>query len=180
MVDLSLLQSVSYIAGALGVFIAAVFYVLNLRETTKNRRISYTNTVIQQFLTEEGQRRNIDCYSMQWTDFEDFKKKYDSRVNPENYAKRMSLWLLYDSIGYLYKSGLIDLDTVSNVGGRIIVWDWLKFKPIIEEYRKTDLGPHGFSNFEYLAEAVLRRQERIDPDVRDRMVRVEKEYRLAQ
>ena len=42
MVDLALLQSVSYIAGALGVCVAAVYYVLNLRETTKNRRISYT------------------------------------------------------------------------------------------------------------------------------------------
>ena len=33
MVDLALLQSVSYIAGALGVCVAASYYVMNLRST---------------------------------------------------------------------------------------------------------------------------------------------------
>jgi hypothetical protein len=39
MVDLSTLQSVSYIAGALGVCVAAVFYVLNLRISRKNQEL---------------------------------------------------------------------------------------------------------------------------------------------
>ena len=40
MVDLALLQSVSYIAGALGVCVAAVYYVMNLRITQKNQELS--------------------------------------------------------------------------------------------------------------------------------------------
>jgi hypothetical protein len=43
MVDLSLLQSVSYIAGALGVCVAAVYYVINLRISQKNQEISMKN-----------------------------------------------------------------------------------------------------------------------------------------
>jgi hypothetical protein len=43
MVDLVVLQSVSYIAGATGVAIAAVFYVLNLRINQKNQEISQRN-----------------------------------------------------------------------------------------------------------------------------------------
>jgi hypothetical protein len=181
MVDLEVIQSAYYMVAATGVLVAAVFYIINLRETTKNRRITYTNTVMQQLLTEEGVRRENDCYMMQWTDFQDFKKKYDSRVNPENYSKRMSLWLQYDSIGYLYRSGLIDLDTVANVGSGLLVWDWLKFKPIIEEYRKTgDISPRGFRNFEYLAEAVMKRWENNAPGVRATMDRVTREDTFAQ
>ena len=180
MVSYQDVQTAYYMVAATGVLVAAVFYIVNLRETTKNRRITFTNSVMQQLLTEEGVRREIDCYLMQWIDFDDFKRKYDSRVNPENYSKRMSLWLQYDSMGYLYKSGLIDLDTVANVGGGLLLWDWLKFKPIIEELRKRDLGPNGLSNFEYLAEAVLRRRESFEPDARARYDRVEKEYRMAQ
>ena len=52
--------------------------------------------------------------------------------------------------------------------------------PIIEEYRKTEIGPNVFSSFEYLAEAVLRWRERFEPNARARYDRVEKEYRLAQ
>ncbi len=43
MVDLALLQSVSYIAGSLGVCVAAIFYVLNLRISQKNQEISEEN-----------------------------------------------------------------------------------------------------------------------------------------
>jgi len=39
MVDLALLQSVSYIAGCVGVFIAAFFYVLNLRISQKSQQL---------------------------------------------------------------------------------------------------------------------------------------------
>jgi hypothetical protein len=179
-VDVSVLQSISYIVTAIGVCIAAGYYVLNLRETTKNRHITFTNSVMQQLYSEEGVRREVDCYMMQWRDFDDFMKKYDSRVNLENYSKRMSLWYQYDMMGYLYKSGLIDLDTVANVGGSFPFWDWFKFKPIIEEYRKTDIGPRGLSNWEYLAEAVMRAKESYDPGVRDRVDRVQREHRLAQ
>ena len=56
----------------------------------------------------------------------------------------------------------------------------MKFKPIIEEYRKEDLGPNGLSNFEYLAEAVMRVREKNEPDARARMDTVEKTYRVAQ
>ncbi len=38
MVDLALLQSVSYIAGALGVCVAAFYYVMMLREQRQTRR----------------------------------------------------------------------------------------------------------------------------------------------
>jgi len=44
--------------------------------------------IMQSFLSEEGALRWVDLLSMQWNDFEDYKKKYDSSVNPGNYAKR--------------------------------------------------------------------------------------------
>ena len=87
MVDLVLIETVSYIAGALGVFVATVFYVLNLRETTKNRKITLTTTMMQPFNTEEGVKRFTDLLFMEWKDWDDYHKKYDVRFNPDNYAK---------------------------------------------------------------------------------------------
>jgi hypothetical protein len=40
MVNLALLQSASYIAGALGVCVAAIFYVLNLRISQRNQELT--------------------------------------------------------------------------------------------------------------------------------------------
>ncbi|MGD0805847.1 MAG: hypothetical protein ABSA11_17430, partial [Candidatus Bathyarchaeia archaeon] len=56
MVDLALLQSVSYIAGALGVCVAAIYYMLNLREVRQNRRISFTSNLLQTIASKEGIR----------------------------------------------------------------------------------------------------------------------------
>jgi len=97
MVDLALLQSVSYIAGALGVCIAATYYVVNLRETTKNRRATFANLILQSFQSEEGAVRWVDILSMKWNDFDDYVKKYDSAVNKENFAKRAAFWATCDA-----------------------------------------------------------------------------------
>jgi hypothetical protein len=77
MVDLALLQSVSYIAGALGVCVAAIFYVLNLRISQRNIK---TNTETRQFqllmqlsapqFTKEGFRTWFEFANMEWKDYD--------------------------------------------------------------------------------------------------------------
>ena len=39
---------------------------------------------------------------------------------------------------------------------------WLKFKPVIEYYRKWEWPEDYFSNFEYLAEQLMKRQKSKD------------------
>jgi len=46
MVTLEEIQSVYYIVAATGVLVAAVFYILNMRETTRNRRLTLTNNLM--------------------------------------------------------------------------------------------------------------------------------------
>jgi hypothetical protein len=153
MVDLALLQSVSYIAGALGVCVAAVYYVTNLKETMKNRKAAFTNTILSTLSSKEGIRDWYEIMSMQWTDFEDFQRKYDSRVNPENYIKRNYYWNMCDGVAWHLRSGLIDWDTVRKSGKSLRLM-WLKFKPIIEEYRRREYGLDSFTDWEYLADRV--------------------------
>ena len=47
MVELAEIQAAYYIVAATGVLVAATYYILNLRETNKNRRITLTNTMMQ-------------------------------------------------------------------------------------------------------------------------------------
>ena len=158
-----MLQPISWIAAAIGVCIAAFYYVLNLRETAKNRRAATSNNVQQLFLTEEWQQRFLDVMSMQWKDFDDFKKKYDSSVNPQSYIKRNSLLVQYDNGGRQYRSGVIDLDAFGSVSAYALVLAWLKFKPIIEGYRGSEYPRDGFSDFELIAEALEKRLKDKDP-----------------
>ena len=82
MVDLAEIQAIYYMVAATGVLVAAVFYILNMRETTRNRRLTLTNNLMQNFTSEEGSRRWLELMTMEWKDFDDFRAKYDSSLNP--------------------------------------------------------------------------------------------------
>ncbi|MCX6653604.1 MAG: hypothetical protein NTY03_00630 [Candidatus Bathyarchaeota archaeon] len=165
MVDLALLQSVSYIAGALGVCIAAFYYAINIREQTRNRRVTLTTSLLQSFMSREGIRLIVDLMRMEWSDFDDFLRKYDSTVNPDNIIMRSAVFMHCEVLGREYRSGVIDLDTLFSVCSDNIPQLWVKFKPIIEEYRKRKVySKIEFENFEYLAGELTKLMERRDPD----------------
>jgi hypothetical protein len=164
MVDIVVLQSASYVAAAIGVCIAAFYYALNLRETTKNRRANLATTLMQSFMSEEGAIRWVDLLKMQWSNFDDYVKKYDSAVNTKNFAERCAFWTTCESLGFQYRKGIVDLETIYNLAGPWIISAWMKFKPIIEEYRRWEWGMDIYSNWENLAGELSEVQVRRDSD----------------
>jgi hypothetical protein len=154
MIDLALLQSVSYIAGSLGVCIAAIYYVINLNETRKTRKMQF----LQQNLTnmnEEGYLNYVTLMNMEWKDYDDFERKYGSDNNPEAYSKRLALWSYYNNLGYLVSEGLIDSDTLFDMQGEGTIWQWMKWEPIIKEIRIRYKQPELAKWFDYLAERLV-------------------------
>ena len=149
MVDL---QSLSITLAALSFVVAVSYYAMNLREIRRSRRITLTTTVLEPFMTVEGNQLVMDLQTMTWNDLDDYKRKYDHRVNPENYAKRAAVWNRCNTIGMLYSEGLLDLKTLYGGSGGILTRLWFKFKPIIEMYRGTDYDELAYEDFEALAE----------------------------
>ena len=90
MVELITLQIISQIASSTGVVLGVIYYMVNLREQMKNRRVALATQLLTTINSEGAQRKYYELMSMQWKDFEDFKSKYDSSVNPENYIKRFT------------------------------------------------------------------------------------------
>jgi hypothetical protein len=172
MVTIEEIQAAYYMVAATGVLVAAYYYIQNMKETAKNRRATLTNNILETFLSEEGMAKFLELLSMEWGDFDDFAKKYDSRVNPKNFALRMSLWNVCDLIGYQYREGILDLSSIYNVGGIVIDNIWEKFGPIIKEYRKRDYATDHFENFEYLAGVLSKMKESKDADYKGKKLRL--------
>jgi hypothetical protein len=148
MFDIGLIRDVVAIAG---VFIGLSYYIMNIREVRKNRRISLTTTLLQHFMTREGYENVMEIMSMEWDSVEDFMSKYDHRVDRSYAARRMALWNTCNTLGYLYREGSLDLKTIFSASGGIIINIWNKFKPIIEYYRTADFGENAYEDFEFLA-----------------------------
>jgi hypothetical protein len=152
LIDFSFLQPISWVAAAIGVCVAAFYYIVNLRETTRNRRVTLANNIAQNLYTDQGVRRWIDLATMTWKDNEDFIKKYDHRVNLDNYVNRASFWNTCEVLGFQFKAGLIDLESLDAICGIYVTSAWTKFKPLIEEYRSNgDYPPDRYRYWEDLA-----------------------------
>jgi hypothetical protein len=143
MVDLATLQAVSYIMGSLGVFVAAVYYVMTLRVQQTNARNTLETRKAQTYMqywektnTDEW-RRDLDEIINEWsyTDFDDFWEKYGPDTNPEQNRKFLKQGYYFEHIGLLVKEDLIDPQL-------IYWWDitpirfWEKYEPVYLEYRE--------------------------------------------
>ena len=160
--DLSLLQSVSYIAGALGVCIAAVFYVLNLRisqrnmrQTLETRKLQFVTSITNQLNSEEGHRRYTELMNMEWKDYDEFERKYGSDNNLDNAAKRFCVWYTYNTLGMLVREKLVEPELLYPILSGLIN-HWTKFKDVIKEQRKRYGNMDDLSDFEFLYNEIHR------------------------
>ena len=103
MVELATLQAISYIMGSLGVFVAAVYYIYNMRNTAKIRR---RDLVFQRLQTSlqffEAYSACLDATG--WNTYEEVRDKYYGK--PDLMPK---LWLVlnhFNALGLLIKEGL--------------------------------------------------------------------------
>jgi hypothetical protein len=65
LVDLVTLQTISYIAGALGVCIGALSFAFNTRANTKSRQVALFTNMMETLNSEEGFRKYMEVMSME-------------------------------------------------------------------------------------------------------------------
>jgi hypothetical protein len=128
MVDIVLLQSVSYMAGAIGVCVAAIYYVMNLRlnqgimkTSLETRQTQLLVDLCEMPISFEGTKRWAEWMNLTWTDYEDFEKKYSSDINVDNFALRYSMNWWFEKTGFLVKNGLISPEKVWEFYGNSVL-----------------------------------------------------------
>jgi hypothetical protein len=151
-----------------GILVGIFYYVMTIRANKRNQEISLKNqqlrtaySVFDIYRDEKEYLKWLEVMQMEWVDYDDFTEKYGSRTNPEMEAKWGTMFQFYDGLGYLWKSGVLDLDNLKELIGFGCVVMWKKFKPIVEAWRKDVYLDH-FINWQHLAEA-------LEPMISDRI-----------
>jgi hypothetical protein len=157
MVDLALIQSISYMAGALGVFLGAVYYILNMRTQTRTREAQLFMQIYDHFREPEFMKTFSDIMDWQWSDYEDFEKKYGRKTNPEAWYNFGSMAGYFEGIGILVQQGLLDPNLVNSLLKAHIIWFWDKIKPISIEMRSRYKLPEMDQWKEYLYTEIKKR-----------------------
>jgi len=99
MVSIEEIQAAYYMVAATGVLVAAGYYVWNMRQTIENRKAQLFTQMTSMFLNENWVENTSSLLRLQFTDFEDFARRYDSGVNPDHYKKRALVWNYVETLG---------------------------------------------------------------------------------
>jgi hypothetical protein len=155
MVDLVVLQSASYVAAALGVCVAAFYYVMTLRAQQNNMKATLKTRESQLFMTlynkisgEEYMKHHMNIMSTDWKDYEDFKAKVLS--DPEKHLSLHMIALTMEGVGVLVKENLVDIKLVAMYIAGSTRQCWEKLRPVIQHYRREEDYSRYMSEFEYV------------------------------
>jgi len=157
LVDLALLQSVSYIAGALGVCVAAAYYIINLRINMKAKEMEICRYITDRMTSDTGMQTYgiLMQKNVEWKDHNDFMKKY-GYDNVEFFGHWTSWFLLADTLGYIVKNKIARVETIYDLGGWGFIRVWEKYKGFILSRREVAYGSDFYASFEYFAGEMLR------------------------
>ncbi|MFH0850995.1 MAG: hypothetical protein V1924_08670 [Candidatus Bathyarchaeota archaeon] len=196
MVDLASLQAVSYIMGSLGVFVAAVYYVLNIQNNRRNQELSLETqkhtlesrqTQLTMHLYEKmSTKEYLDDFNeilleWSWTDYEDFQTKYGSKGDSKKWHMFGAVCINWEQIGILMKYGAFNPDMLYDQWSGFYIRFWEKIEPIIVEINSEGEGPGGYLEYAedlyyFFKESSLR--DRVDFNAREQ-VRQEKRVTLG-
>jgi hypothetical protein len=148
MVDLALLQSVSYIAGALGVCIAAIYYVMNMKATLQTRQTQLFMQMYNDFHNPEFLKRTVKFILLDKYLSKDFMK-YDEE-QADLYSDFYAFCNYLEGIGLLVKKRLIDPSLVDDLISGTVIQFWEKYGSNIKGWRVQYNYPNLNEWVEYL------------------------------
>jgi hypothetical protein len=155
MVDI---QTVSIAIASSGVFLAAIYYILQLRHQVKVKQIDLVMRLYSTYGNEEYSKAVIRYLATEYRDYNDFVEKYGP-INPEEptqVAFRM-IPMFYEGVGLLLYRKLVHPDLVYDLFNVRMFWE--KYKPYAEAIRKQFDEPRIYCWFEYLYNEMKKREQ---------------------
>ena len=163
MVDILLLQTVSIAIASAGVFLAAIYYILQIRHQTRIRKTDLFIRLYSTFSTNEFQEARRTIMSSQFKDYEDYVQKYGSVISETAMNKAVStVTNLYELVGVLLYRKQIDLGMVYDVvGSRVVKIVYERLEPLMLGVRREFDEPAAYGGFEYLYDELLRKEPQL-------------------
>ena len=139
MVDLVLLQSLSYLAAAIGVCIAATYYVINIMNANKARQLQVIMQIHSQFNNQQFWNDYFTFLEEKWTTVDEYREMHREDTIRE---PQIMLWTTFESLGVLLSKKLIDVSVPYDLFGELVFIFWNKASSIIE-YKRMGVPDYG-------------------------------------
>ena len=159
MVDILLLQTVSIAIASTGVFLAAVYYILQIRHQTKMRQSDLIIRLYSVYSGKTLQKALAIVMALDYKDYEDFVKKYGPMPSTSPNEVLISVGIVgtfFEGVGVLLSERLLDINLVLKLFA--VEMYWKKVEPLVKEGRKQ-LTPEHWQWCAYLYNEVKKRKQ---------------------
>jgi hypothetical protein len=148
------IQTVSIVVASTGVLIAAIYYVLQIRNQTKIRQTDLVMRLYSTFGSKEFQDAWTRIESIEFKNYDEYVKKYGLG----DYAQCATF---FEGIGVLLQKKLIDINLVDALFSVPLKFMYERMKPIIEGNREQLHNQRVFEHFEYLYNEMKKREQKL-------------------
>ena len=150
MVEAVTFQTVFQFLQTVSIMVGIAYYFIVMNNQQKNQKLTATYDIFEVVRSEEHYRTWLELLWLEWDDVDDFYAKYNDL---EWQSKWGTMFQKYDSLGLLWKNGLIKLEDVSNIMGAGCLLLWVRYKPVVEMWRSRSYSDQ-WMHWEQLCEAV--------------------------
>jgi len=143
------LQTISIMIAATGVTIAAIYYIMILRNTIRTRHAQLLMQIYRDWRSTDQLRLYAKSIQMEWDDYDDFQSKYGIG----NFEERLpftAMSYFFEMVGVLVEEGLVDIKLVAKLISGDLKVHWERFEPMIREHRERRSFPEYFNKIEFL------------------------------
>jgi hypothetical protein len=148
------IQTVSIAIASAGVFIAAIYYILQIRHQTKLRQTDLIMRLYSRFGSEGFQKTFDKVRRREAKGFHDYEEKY-------GWTEWIAIGTFFEGIGILLHRKLVDIGLVDDLFTAPIKMSWDKMKDTIIEFRKEWGQPTIFEWFEYLYGEMKKKEQKL-------------------
>ena len=126
------IQTVSIMIASAGVFVAAIYYIFQIRHQTRVRQTDVIMRMYSTFNSKEFQEAFTKIVSLEFKDYNDFVKKYG--LPPSESPVHVAIMMVctfFNGVGILLYRRLVDISLVDDLFRDPITMTWEKTKPIM-------------------------------------------------
>ncbi len=152
------IQTVSIAIASTGVFLAAIYYIFQIRHQTKLRQTDIIMRLHSFYNSEMFQKAVTIAFATDYKDYDDFVKKYGSSAPSDVQISLRMVGGFFEGVGVLISEKLLDINLVQKLFTVEAFWE--KAEPIVKGMRKQLGRPTLYEWFEYLYNELKKREQR--------------------
>jgi hypothetical protein len=156
MVDVDI-QTVSIAIASTGVFLAAIYYIFQIRHQTKMRQTDIIMRLHSIYISEAYQKATARVKDTDYKDYDDFVKKYGSPSPNDVQISLQMVGTFFEGLGVLLSEKLLDINLIQKLFA--VEKYWKKAEPIVKELRKQS-DASLWEWFEYLYNEVKNQEKK--------------------